>query len=88
MTERVGSALIKAIRAMADTLEAELGEQESVRAPEPRASNDPGEAPAEGSKKRRGARPVYRPQGPVDELSAKRAEEALKRRGLLPGPRR
>ena len=40
-------------------------------------------------KRRKGTRPVYRPQGPVDEVTARRADEVLKRAGLLPAtPRR
>jgi hypothetical protein len=93
MTDRIGSALVKAFRAMADVLEAELREQEpaSVRLAPP--ANDSvvtgPAAPRPGEPKRRqGVRPVYRPQGPIDEVSAKRAEEALKRRGLLPVERK
>ena len=89
MTDRIGSALVKAIRAMADVLESELREQApaSVRSSPP--ANDSvtpsPRSPSLGEPKRRqGARPVYRPQGPIDEVSTKRADEALKRRGLLP----
>ena len=88
MTERIGSALLKAIRAMADVLESELQEQELASAlPSASANDSVGEKPTNPSpaeRKRQGIRPAYRPQGPIDELSARRAEDALKRRGILP----
>lgn len=88
MTDRIGSALVKAFRAMADVLETELQEQEPTSSLLTSGDNDtevnkPERSP--GEPKRRAERPTYRPQGPVDELSVKRADEALKRRGLLPG---
>ena len=46
-------------------------------ADDPTASDPPG-------RRRKGTRAAYRPQGPVDEVSARRADEALKRAGLLP----
>ena len=93
MTDRIGSALVKAFRAAADVLEYELREQESARAHLPSAANDSVAnspvAPSPGEPKRRqGVRPVYRPQGPIDEVSTKRADDALKRRGLLPVERK
>lgn len=92
MSDRIGAALVKAFRAMADVLESELREQEPTSALLPSAANDsvansPGAPSPGGPKRRSGVRPVYRPQGPSDELSTKRADDALKRRGLLPAKR-
>jgi hypothetical protein len=92
MTDRIGPALVKAFRAMADVLESELQEQEPSSSLLTSGVNDSvvnkPEAPSPGEPKRRAERPVYRPQGPIDELSAKRADDALKRRGLLPVERK
>lgn len=86
-------ALTMLLHAAALLAEAELVEDELVRSegasPESGSSigsgpaNDP---PAGGppGKRRKGARGVHRPQGPVDEVSARRADEVLKRAGLLP----
>lgn len=46
-------------------------------------TNDPA-ADGPHGKRRKGQRIVYRPQGSVDEVSARRAEEVLKQRGLVP----
>ena len=93
MTDRIGSALVKAIRAMADVLESELREQAPASVRPTPAANDsvdtsPGAPNPSEPKRRQGMRPVYRPQGPIDELSTKRADDALKRRGLLPAKRK
>jgi hypothetical protein len=58
-------------------------------APESGPSTDSGPAkdPAAGGppgKRRKGTRTVYSPQGPVDEVSARRADAALKRAGMFP----
>jgi hypothetical protein len=86
-------ALTMLLQAAALLAEAELVEDGLVRSegasPESGSSigsgpaNDP---PAGGppGKRRKGARGVHRPQGPVDEVSARRADEVLKRAGLLP----
>jgi hypothetical protein len=93
MSDRIGAALVKAFRAMADVLESELREQEPASAHLPSAANDSvannsGDTSPAEPKRRSGVRPVYRPQGPIDELSTKRADDALKRRGLLPVKRK
>ena len=93
MTDRFASALVKAFRAMADVLESELREQApaSVRSSPPAndaATTGPRTPNLGEPKRRQGVRPVYRPQGPIDEVSTKRADEALKRRGLLPVARK
>ena len=86
-------ALTMLLQAAALLAEAELVEDGLVRSegasPESGSSigsgpaNDP---PAGGppGKRRKGARGVHRPEGPVDEVSARRADEVLKRAGLLP----
>ena len=86
-------ALSMLLRAAVLLLESEEGEDAPVQSestsPESGASagsgpaNDPS---ADGSpgKRRKGTRDAYRPQGPVDEVSARRAEQALKRAGVLP----
>ncbi len=93
MSDRIGAALVKAFRAMADVLESELREQEPGSVHLPSAANDSvannsGATSLGEPKRRSGVRPVYRPQGPIDELSTKRADDALKRRGLLPVKRK
>jgi hypothetical protein len=83
--------LSRVLRAAVEVLEAELVEgdaPDSDPTGEGEAANDPPRAAAR-AKRRKGVRPAYRPQGPVDEVSARRADEALKRAGLVPAsPRR
>jgi hypothetical protein len=90
-------ALSLILRAAVLVLDAELVEDAPVQsdgdAPESGPSNSSGpandqDASEPQSKRRKGVRPAYRPQGPVDEVNARRADEALKRAGLLPVPPR
>ena len=86
-------ALSMLLRAAVLLLESEEGEDASVQSesdsPEsgPSTGSGPPNDPAAGEppgRRRKGARTVYRPQGPVDEVSARRADEALKRAGMFP----
>jgi len=87
-------ALSMLMQAAALLAEAELVEDERVKSesvsPESGPStgsgpaNDPPAAGGPPGKRRKGTRAVYRPQGPVDEVSARRAEQALKRVGQFP----
>ena len=70
----------RALRAAADVIEADADADEEV-AMQPDQDLD---LPASG-KRRKAVRPAYRPTGPVDELSARRADTALTRAGILPG---
>lgn len=91
-------ALSMLLRAAALLLESEAGEDAPVQSegasPEsdPSTGSGPANDPAAGGppgKRRKGTRAVYRPQGPVDEVSARRADTALKRAGMIPvTPRR
>lgn len=81
----------KVLRAAVDVLDAELDEDapEQFDGASPESSTRTRQEPANDlaareptGKRRKGVRPVYRPQGPVDEVSARRADEALKRAGL------
>jgi hypothetical protein len=86
-------ALSMLLRAAVLLLESEEGEDASMQSesasPESEPSTGSGPAPdaAAGEppgRRRKSTRPMYRPQGPVDEVSARRADEALKQLGLLP----
>ncbi len=68
-------ALINAHRAFADTLEAELANDVEVPAPPP--------SPAP-SRPRKPVRAPYRPSGPVSEVDAQRADDALRRANIFP----
>ncbi len=91
-------ALTMLLHAAALLAEAELVEDELVRSEGASSesgssigSGPPNDPPAGGppGKRRKGTRAVYRPQGPVDEVSARRADAALKRAGMIPvTPRR
>ncbi len=64
-------------------LQSEGASPESAPSPGSGPANDPAAGGPPG-KRRKGARIVYCPQGPVDDVSARRADAALKRAGLLP----
>ena len=85
------------LRAAVGVLEAELVEDAPESSDGDSPESGPGDSPqpanddaagAPRGKRRNGVRPVYRPQGPVDQVNARRADAALKRAGLFPVPPR
>ncbi len=76
-------SVVRALRAAADVLEADCDLQ-----PDESAPVETNVGSAEPRKPRKAERPPYRPEGPVDEVSAKRAQNLLRRAGVVSTPRK